>query len=126
MANRKAPLGSPADLVEIFRAFLRDRLEWDRTLDPRLMIRILELAELGLEHPKAQKRTKDALDRELARRVGQLARRYGQPEKMVRRRLRAVSKEAGYRDDEALRKYIDRVRRPWLKKGRKKKGQKRP
>ena len=111
MARRNAPLGSPADTVEIFHAFLRDRLEWDLTIDPRLMFRILELAKLGLKHPEALNRTKRARDRELIRRVRQLQRRYGVPEAKVRAKLRAVSHAARYRTDSALKKDLQRKRR---------------
>ena len=114
MASKKPPLGSPADLVEIFRTFLHERLEWDLTLDPWLMFRILELAELGLDHQKSLKRTKQAQDRHLEQGVRTLAKRYGTSEAKVRKRLRGVSKNAGYRSDDALRKRIDRIRRPWL------------
>ena len=99
-------------MVEIFRTFLHERLEWDLTLDRRLMFRILELAELGLDHPKALERTKQAQDRHLEQGVRTLAKRYRTSEAKVRKRLRGVSKNAG--SDDALCKRIDRIRRPWL------------
>ena len=114
MSSKKPPIGSPAYLVEMFRTFLHERLACDRTLDPRLMYQILELAELGLDHPKALERTKQAQGRDLEQRVWLLANRYRTSEAKVRKRLRVVSKDAGYRSDEALRKSIDRIRRPWL------------
>ena len=111
MADRRPPIGSPAYLVEIFRTWLDHRLEWDRTIDPQLMRRILKLAELGLEHPKSNRIDKRARDRRLALKVQELAIRYGTKEAKVRKRLRALSQDMRYRSDDALRKYIDRVRR---------------
>ena len=108
MANRKRPRGGPADLVAIFRAFLDERLARDATLDPRLMYGILELAELGLEHPKAQARTKWARERNLVLRVRQLQDRYGVSEAKVRARVGVMSRRAF--EDEALKKDLQRKR----------------
>ena len=110
MVRRKRPVGTDAKVVEIFRAFLRERLESDLTLDPYLMGRILKLAELGLEHEKSIRRAKWQRDRELVRRVGDLQKRYGVKEPKVRRLIRAMSRDARYRTDEALRRYLRRKR----------------
>ena len=98
----------------MFRTWLDHRLEWDRTIDPQLMHQILKLAELGVEHPKSKWLDKRSRDRRLALKVGELANRFGTKEAKVRKRLRALSQDVRYRSDDALRKYIDRVRRPWI------------
>ena len=114
MVRRKRPVGTDAEVVEIFRAFLRERLESDLTLDPYLMGRILKLAELGLEHEKSLKRAKWAQERTLARRVGELQARYNNvPEARIRRLIRAMSHVSRYRyrSDAAFAKYLQRIRR---------------
>ena len=89
---------------------MRERLESDLTLCPHLMGRILKLAEWGLEHEESVERAKQARNRAVVRRVAELQARFGASGARVRRLIRAMSRDARYRTDGALKKSLQRKR----------------
>ena len=68
MAEKQPALGGPADLLALFRDFL----DLDAKPPEWLAREVVELAELGLSHPKSRAGERVARDREWLRQIDEL------------------------------------------------------